>query len=526
MMDTFVMRHLPALLVAVPLLAAFLMPIVGTAGRTARNTWVLLGILGTAAVGLLLAWKVFATGTVFYVFGAAAPQQAVPMDSGGVPIRIIFEVDALGALMVVIASLSALGITIYSLAAEAKQSGLETFYAMLFLLIAGVYGMVCTDDLFNYFVFLEISSLAGAALVAYRIDGGTAVEAGLKYALLSTLGALAFLTAVGILIGQYNALNIAVLASRLQFTTLDKVALVLMVVPLAMKCGAVPMHFWTPDAYATAPASVTAFLVVSSQASLYGLFRILFSLYGDVMKFSWATFGWFLIILGVLSMFVGVTMAIPQKDVKRLMAYHAISQTGYMLLGVGVGLAVLGDRGALDAYGRTAMAGGLFHIINHAMYKGLLFLTAGAVFLRTGTRNLNQLGGLGHTMPWTMVFFMIGALAIAGVPPFNGFASKLLIYESVFRFNPLLSIIAMIVSILTLASFVKVFHSMFLGPRRAEFAEAREVPRIMLVGMAILAVFVIVAGLAPKPFMDGMITPAVNALVDRAGYIAAILGGS
>ena len=523
MMDTFVMRHLPALLIAVPLFAAFLMPIVGGAGRAVRNAWVLLGALATSAVGLALAWKVLATGTVLYVFGAAAPHVPLPMDSGGIPIRIVFQIDALSALMVVIASLSSLGITIYSLAAESKQSGLETFYAMLFLLVAGVLGMVSTGDLFNFFVFLEISSLAGAALVAYRVDNGVAVEAGLKYALLSTLGALAVLTAIGILIGQYNALNLATLASRMQFTTLDKLALVLLAVPLAMKCGAVPMHFWTPDSYTTAPSSVTAFLVVSSQASLYGLFRILFTLYGPLL--SWATFGWFLIVLGVLSMFVGVTMAIPQKDVKRLMAYHAVSQTGYMLLGVGVGLAVLGNADALAQYGKTAMAGGLFHIINHAMYKGLLFLTAGAVFYRAGTRNLNKLGGLGHDMPWTMVCFMIGALAIAGVPPFNGFASKLLIYESVFRFSPFLSIIAMIVSILTLASFVKVFHSMFLGPRRAEFAAVREVPAPMLAGMALLAVFVVAAGLAPQPFIDRLIQPAVEALVDRAGYVAAILGG-
>ena len=522
-MDTFVMRHLPALLIAVPLLAAFLMPIVGGAGRAVRNAWVLLGALATSAVGLALAWKVLATGTVLYVFGAAAPHVPLPMDSGGIPIRIVFQIDALSALMVVIASLSSLGITIYSLAAESRQSGLETFYAMLFLLIAGVLGMVSTGDLFNFFVFLEISSLAGAALVAYRVDNGVAVEAGLKYALLSTLGALAVLTAIGILIGQYNALNLATLASRLQFTTLDKLALVLLAVPLAMKCGAVPMHFWTPDTYTTAPSSVTAFLVVSSQASLYGLFRILFTLYGPLL--SWATFGWFLIVLGVLSMFVGVTMAIPQKDVKRLMAYHAVSQTGYMLLGVGVGLAVLGNADALAKYGKTAMAGGLFHIINHAMYKGLLFLTAGAVFYRAGTRNLNKLGGLGHDMPWTMVCFMIGALAIAGVPPFNGFASKLLIYESVFRFSPFLSIVAMLVSILTLASFVKVFHSMFLGPRRAEFAAVREVPAPMLAGMALLAVFVVAAGLAPQPFVDHLIQPAVEALVDRAGYVAAILGG-
>ena len=524
MMETFVMRHLPALLIATPLFAAFLMPLIGGAGRTVRSAWVFLGAALTAAVGLALAWQVFTTGTVFYVFGAANPQQSLPADAA-FPIRIMFQVDALSALMIVIASLSSLAITVYSLAAESKQSGLETFYAMLFLLVTGVLGMVSTGDLFNFFVFLEISSLAGAALVAYRVDNGVAVEAGLKYALLSTVGALAVLIAIGILFAQYNALNLAELANRLQFSTLDKVALVLLAVPLAMKCGAVPMHFWTPDSYTTAPSSVTAFLVVSSQASLYGLFRILYTLYGDLLQFSWATFGWFLIVLGVLSMFIGVTMAIPQKDVKRLMAYHAVSQTGYMLLGVGVGLAVLGDRAALDAYGKTAMAGGLFHILNHAMYKGLLFLTAGAVFFRTGTRNLNKLGGLGHTMPGTMVFFMIGALAIAGVPPFNGFASKLLIYESVFRFSPFLSIVAMVVSILTLASFVKVFHSMFLGAPRAEFAAAREVPAPMFIGMAFLAVIVVAAGLLPQPFIDHMITPAVNALVDRSGYIATILGG-
>ena len=281
-MDTIVMRHLPALLIATPLFAAFLMPIVGGAGRAVRNAWVLLGALATAAVGLALAWKVLATGTVLYVFGAATALQTLPADAA-FPIRIMFQVDAMSALMVVIASLSFLGVAIYSLAAESKQSGLETFYAMLFLLGAGVLGMVVTGDLFNFFVFLEISSLAGAALVAYRVDNGVAVEAGLKYALLSTIGALAVLVAIGILFAQYNALNLATLASRLQFTTLDKVALVLLAVPLAMKCGAVPMHFWTPDSYTTAPSSVTAFLVVSSQASLYGLFRILFTLYGVLL---------------------------------------------------------------------------------------------------------------------------------------------------------------------------------------------------------------------------------------------------
>lgn len=524
-MFSFCIRHLPALLIAAPLFTAFVVPLAGRLGPRVRAAWVALGAFATAGIGFALAAKVLGSGPVTYVFGALDHAQTLGA-AAAFPIRIMFEVDAFSALMILISSLSSLAITIYSLTAESRQSGLDIFYAMLFLLVAGVLGMVATGDLFNFFVFLEISSLAGAALVAYRIDEGVAVEAGLKYALLSTIGALSVLIAIGILFAQYNALNLAAVASRLQFGTLDKIALVLLAVPLAMKAGAVPMHFWTPDSYAAAPSSVTAFLVVSSQASLYALFRILYTLYGHLLQFSWVTFGWFLIVLGVLSAFVGVTMALTQKDVKRLMAYHSVSQTGYMLLGAGVALAVLGNAEALAAFGKTALAGALFHMFNNALYKGLLFLTAGAVFYRTGTRNLDRLGGLGHTMPWTMAFFMIGALAIAGIPPFNGFASKLLIYESVYRLSPFLSILAMVVSILTLASFVKVFHAMFLGPQRAEYAEAREVPRPMLAGMAILAAFVVLIGLMPRPFNDHMIAPAVEALLDRVGYIATILGGS
>ena len=514
--------HLPALLIGVPLFFAFTLLLVAKLGDSAREWWVLFGTTLTAAIGLSLAYHVFTEGAVTYVFGAASATDAIP-EGSKVPIRIIFMIDAMGAMMVSIASVVGWTTTLFSLKSEEKTSGQTSYYALLLLLLTGVLGLVTTGDLFNFFVFLEISSLAGAALAAYRVDRGVAAEAGLKYGLLSTLAGLLVLIAVGLLYAQYNSLNIAQLSQRLQQSNLDKVALVLFLAPLAMKCGAVPMHFWTPDTYSAAPPAVTSMLVVTSQGSLYGLFRILFSLYG--VSFDMKTLGWVVIILGVLSMFVGVTMAIPQKDVKRLMAYHAVSQTGYMLLGVGVGIAVLGDPVLLEKYGKTAMVGGLFHIGNHAIYKGLLFLTAGAVFYRTGTRNLNQLGGLGHSMKWTMVFFIFGALAIAGIPPFNGFASKLVIYESVYAFNPILAVIAMVVSILTLASFVKVFHSIFMGPRLSKFAEVREAPASMLIGMGILAFATVVLGLFPQTAIDWMITPAVDALIGQKDYVAAVLGG-
>jgi multicomponent Na+:H+ antiporter subunit D len=522
-MTGFLVTHAPALLIMLPLIGAFTAPFIGRVSPKVRAAWVILIMTLTTLTALLLASDVFLHGTRVYVFGATAPDLTVPLDSGGVPIRIVFTVDAMSALMQVIAAVCGFAVLLYSLSADRIHSGLESYYTLFLLMITGIMGMVSSGDLFNFFVFLEILSIASAGLIAYRIDGGLAVEAALKYFVLSTIGAMMILIAIGIYYGEYNALNIAMIASRMQFTLLDQVALVLIVTALAMKCGSVPLHFWTPDAYSMAPSSITALLVVASQASLYGLFRVVLTLYNVTLNA--ATVGWIIIILGILSMVVGVTMAIPQKNVKRLMAYHAISQTGYMLLGVGVGLAVLGNQPLMDSFGYIAMEGGIFHIINHAMYKGLLFLTAGAIFFRIRTYNLNRMGGLGHSMKYTMVFFIIGALAIAGIPPFNGFASKLMIYESVFAFNPVLAVIAMVVSILTLASFVKVFHSIFMGPKLPEYDTVQEAPVPMLIGMGILASIVILFGLFPQAVVDGLIAPAAHALADQSGYIASVLGG-
>jgi multicomponent Na+:H+ antiporter subunit D len=520
----FIITNAPALVVAIPLFAAFTCPAIGRISAAARNLWVMGAMLVTAAIAFILAFRVFSSGTVIYVFGAAATHLAVPLDSGGIPIRIIFTVDPMSAFMDIICAIVGISVLLYSMSSESRNSFLEGYYTLFLLMITGVFGMVSTGDFFNFFVFLEILSLASAGIIAYRIDGGLAVEAALKYFVLSTLGAIFVLFAIGIYYGQYDALNIAMIAQRMQFTLLDKIALVLLVAAFAMKCGAVPLHFWTPDAYSMAPSSATAFLVVASQASLYGLFRVVFTMYNITM--NCVTVGWIIIILGVLSMVVGVTMAIPQKDVKRLIAYCAISQTGYMLLGVGVGLAVLGNAALSNAFGFQAMEGGIFHIFNDAMFKGLLFLTAGAIFYRIGTCDLNKMGGLGHNMKYTMIFFIIGALATAGIPPFNGFASKLMIYESVYLFNPILAIIAMVVSILTLALFVKVFHSIFMGPQLPEYKDVKEAPLPMLIGMGILAAIVILFGLFPQLVVNGLVAPAAHALTNQGGYISSVLGGA
>lgn len=519
-----ILTHAPALVIALPLLAAFLVPVIGRFNRSKGLGWFVSIILGLSLLmTLLMANHILSNGPLIYVFGGSEPGLTLP--SGyTVPIRIIFQIDGMGIFMgIITAVVSFLG-AVYSISFMEQHSGLEKYYTLLLLLTTAMYGMEFTGDIFNFFVFLEIASIASVALIAFRSNlSGEPAEAGFKYMVVSSIAALMVLFAVGLFYGQYDVLNMATIASVMQFTQLDKIALILLVTVLAMKAGSVPMHMWTPDAYSEAPAPITMILVAASQASLYALFRVTFSLYNITL--NTVVIGWIIIILGVLSMFIGVTMAIIQKDIKRLMAYHAISQTGYMLLGVGVGLAVLANPVALESFGIKAMEGGIFHIMNHAMYKGLLFLTAGALFYRTGTRDLNKMGGLAHNMSYTTVFFIIGAAAIAGIPPFNGFASKLIIYESVYQFNPLLSIIAMLVSILTLASFVKVFHSAFLGPKLEQYQKVEEVPKSMVVAMATLACIIVFFGLFPDVIVDNLVHPAVMALINQVNYTSAILGG-
>lgn len=518
-----ILMHAPALIIALPLLAAFLTPILSRFNGK-KISWFVSAVLGiTLLLTLYMAGHILIDGPLIYVFGGSEAGLTLP--SGyNFPIRIIFQIDAMGIFMALITAVVSFLAAIYSITYMEEHTGLDKYYTLLLLLATSMFGMEITGDIFNFFVFFEIASISSVALISFRSTiSGEPAEAGLKYMVVSSISALMVLFAIGLFYGQYDALNIAAIASFMQYTQLDKIALILFVTVLAMKSGAVPMHMWTPDAYSEAPAAITMVLVAASQASLYALFRITFTIYNITL--NTVTVGWIIIILGVLSMFIGVTMAIIQKDIKRLMAYHAISQTGYMLLGVGVGMAVLADPQALESFGIRAMEGGIFHIMNHAMYKGLLFLTAGALFYRTGTRDLSKMGGLANKMNYTTIFFIIGAAAIAGIPPFNGFASKLIIYESVFQFNPLLSIIAMLVSILTLASFVKVFHSAFLGPQLEEYKTVQEVPKSMVLAMGILAVIIVFFGLFPDIIVKNIVHPAVMALINQSRYTSTILGG-
>jgi multicomponent Na+:H+ antiporter subunit D len=230
-------------------------------------------------------------------------------------------------------------------------------------------------------------------------------------------------------------------------------------------------------------------------------------------------------------MFIGVLMALKQYDLKRLIAFAALAEIGYMLLGIGVRLAskyIQTDNGvmtgvAFQEYSNPALTGSIFHIMNDALDIGLLFLVAGAIYLATRETSLNKLGGLARNMKYTTVFFLIGLLAVSGMPPMNGFASKLIIYESTYQLNPIIGIVAILASILLLAVFIKVFYSAFLGPKLPQFKDVKEVPKSMLLAMGIIVCIIIFFGLFPNIVIDNIVQPAADALTNYSAYIGGIV---
>jgi len=525
-----VLAHSPALIVAVPLIGAFLTPLVSRLNDKLRNIFVILVLGLTSSLVLLLASDIFTKATQGlpsihrYVFGSQ--DLALPV------VRILFEVDGMSIFMAIISAILALMAVIYSWAFMKENTGLDKYYTLILLMTAGMLGMELTGDMFNFFVFLEITSISSCALIAFWTHKGEAVDAAFKYIVISAIGALFVLFAVALLYGQYNALNIAVLANAIQYTFLDKIALVLLIVALAMKAGIVPMHMWLPDAYGRAPSSVTLILIGATQASLYGVFRVCFTLYGGVFNslvITSNTIGWVIATLAIITILMGVTMALRQSDFKRLIAYAAVAEIGYMLLGVGTRLAstYINDYGQITfpAYGATALTGSIFHIMNDALDVGLLFLVAGAIYYATKETSLNRMGGLARNMKYTSIFFIIGLLAVSGMPPMNGFASKLLIYESTYQLNPILAIIAILASIMLLAVFVKVFHSAFMGPALPKFKNVKEVSKSMLIAMGVIAAIIIVFGLFPNLVVENIVRPAADALIQHSSYITHVLGG-
>lgn len=381
-------------------------------------------------------------------------------------------------------------IFIYSLSYVKRN--LFRYYFVLFIAFGGMVGTVLARDLLSFYIFLEIMTVGIYFLI---IDNAKkeSFPAGFKYILMMFGGGILILLSFLLLYNLTGTFEIAEIARVAG--TLNKSALAPIFTLFAIGClfeiGAVPFHIWLPDAHPVAPSPVSALLSgVAIKIGAYGIIRMIFTL---------GVLSPVLIFIGAVSMVFGVVLALKQTNVKRLLAYHSISQMGYVLLGIGVGTGL-------------GIGGGLFHILNHAVFKALLFLCMGAVIYATGERELNKLGGLGKRMPVTLVTFGIAALAISGIPPLNGFASKAMIAQSVSG-NVFLKLAIIITASGTVASFVKLFRFTFLGKLPDKLKNSKDVPVLMLFPLLFLAGICLVAGIFPDKVLGNLISPAVGSVL-------------
>jgi multicomponent Na+:H+ antiporter subunit D len=470
-------RMLPAF-VLVPLVTAFVLPAFGKKGKAAAT------LLANLATISLLALAVACVGrTGAYEVGNWSSR-----------LGIVLVLDGLSALMLLAVNVVSAAAMLFSIRYMEQYTAKPKYLSLFLLMVAGMNGVVISGDIFNLFVFLEIASIASYALVGFGCEHEE-LEASFKYMVLGSVASSFILLGIALVYGNTGALNMAYAARAIQQTGINAglaFAMTLFIVGFGLKAALVPFHAWLPDAHPSAPAPISAMLsgVLIKALGVYALSRLIFNVFGVSIPVSWV-----LIALGVVSMVVGVFLAVGQWDFKRLLAYHSISQMGYVVLGIGLGALILA-QGGNPLWASLAILGGLFHLVNHAVFKSLLFLTSGSVEMATGTRQLKQMGGLVERMPYTRAACTIASASIAGVPPFNGFWSKLLLVIAAVQAGFFgLAAVTVVVSLVTLLSFLKVQRYVFLGDLPEELQNTRENKGSMLIAMLFLAALCLLMGL-------------------------------
>jgi len=470
------------LMLLLPLAAVILMPWVSRLHRRAAD--VLAALAGLGLVGLCLRF--------------------IPLHGETLTLRALntqFSVDGLSLLFLVVVNVVGFFCILYSIDYMNHYDGRGKFYALLLLMMLGLNGVLLVRDLFSLYVYLEIVSIASYVLVAFSLkwDG---IESALKYLLLSVVATGLILVGLGIMYLNLGTLEFAelklLLAAGSGPNTVFLLAAALFIAGFGLKAAIMPFHAWLPDAHPSAPAPISAMLsgVVIKVAGVYALTRLFFDIYPSPARILNV-----FLILGVVSMIGGALIAYFQSDIKRMFAYSSISQIGYILIGLGLG-------------NPLGLIGALFHVLNHALFKSLLFLNSGALQYRTHTRDMNEMGGLEHRMRVTGITSIFGTLSIAGVPPFNGFWSKLFIILGALAAKQyVVAVLAIFLSVFTLGYFLLMQRRVFFGKLNLKWQDLKEVPLTMSLAMIFLAAQCLLVGIFFNEVLRYLVEPAAAILL-------------
>ncbi len=494
----------PILLVFI-LMAAALLSLVGVKARRAGALVTVFGT-GFAFIGVLLnILSPFTGPSMFAGYG------------------IVLEVNGFTSLIAFVASFIGFLVAVYSFGYIEKRTGTYNFFTSA--AVACLIGMAYCWNLLWIFLFAEICILCSAPLIAHKNDG-QALEGAIKYLIIQI--STSFFAVVGLAIiynlvggGGFTAFNLTTLTTPGVITGYPgKLAILLVFISFAVKLPSFPLHAWLPDASTVAPAPIST-LLHAMMIKVAGIpaFLVLFlfnSLFTNVII-------WIIVcILGAVTMLYNVMVAFAQNDLKRLLAFDSVSQMGYVILGLGMGglgasmYSLTSDFYWLSVTGLGLVAG-LFHLLNHSLFKSLLFFGAGAVEHETGVRDINQLGGLLQAMPKTGYLMLIGSLSIAGIPFFNGFISKWMIYiVCIAAGRPLLAFVAIFTSALTFAVFLRLLSSVFLGTKPTAFNSVHDAPKSMIGPSVVLAIGCIAFGLIPQIAFIFLLYPATLAIFPAA----------
>ena len=492
-----------ALIIVVPLIASIFVPVFGWWKKSLCYPWVVavLVIPLISSIGVLN--TVMTTGKFSYRLGGWAP-----------PWGIEYILDHLSAFVLVIVSSISLIVAIYSkkIVEDKLPEKTVPFYTLFLLLVTGLMGIVITGDMFNLFVFLEISALSCYALIAIGEEG--APMAAFNYIIIGTIGACFYLLGIGYLYIATGSLNMADLANILPDLYHSKVILVafaFFTVGLAIKAGLFPLHTWLPDAYCTAPSAVSALIApLMTKVAAYVMIRIMFTVFQPHFSVEivpvFAILGW----LSVFAIFWGGIKALAQTDLKRMLVYIVVAEVGYIVIGVSVA-------------NRMGLTGAILHIMNDAVMMACLFLVVGAILYKTGTREIHQLRHLNKKMPFTMAAFTITALSMVGIPPACGFFSKWYLILGTIEAGQWVWAAALLCSsLINAVLFFRVIECAYLKPMEPAYAhnggetkheeiQRDEAPLTMLVPIVFMAAGVILLGIFSGKIISSVIQFAVPA---------------